>query len=121
MLSDLQAKVIAEGEVAQKEYTEFAEWCEDRSRNLGFEIKTGNSDSESLKATVAQEEATSAALSAKVDELAARIATDTADLKAATHIRDYEAADFEAEEKELVETVDMLTRAIQIIAREMSS
>jgi hypothetical protein len=31
MISDLQAKVIKEGEDAQKEYDEYAEWCEDRS------------------------------------------------------------------------------------------
>jgi len=41
MISDLQAKVIGEGLVAQKQYAEFAEWCEDRSSTLGFDIKTG--------------------------------------------------------------------------------
>ena len=36
-----QATIIQEGEVAQKDYAEFAEWCEDRASNLGFEVKTG--------------------------------------------------------------------------------
>jgi len=118
MLSDLQAKVIKEGEAAQAEYAQYTEWCEDRSRNLGFEIKTGQSGTEELKANIANEAATSAALSTKVDELAAGIATDSADLKAATTIRTKEAADFAAEEKELAETVDILHRAIRILERQ---
>merc|ERR1711967_218199 len=36
----LQAKIIGEGEEAQKVYEEFAEWCEDSSEDLGFDIKT---------------------------------------------------------------------------------
>ena len=39
-----------EGEVSQKLYAEFAEWCEDRSKDLGFEIKTGKATVDDLKA-----------------------------------------------------------------------
>ena len=45
MLGDLQAKIIGEGNDAQKVYDEFSEFCEERSRNLGFEIKTGKAES----------------------------------------------------------------------------
>jgi len=119
MLSDLQAKIIKEGEVAQKEYDEFAEWCEDRSRNLGFEIKTGKAEVESLTASIAEEEATIGELTAKVEELVAAVASNDKDLKAATKIRSKESKDFAAEEKELMETIDMLTRAAGILEREM--
>jgi len=119
MLGELQAKVIKEGEVAQSEYAEFAEWCEDQSRNLGFETKTGNSEAERLQAKIAKESATLGTLNTKVDDTAASIATDEADLKAATWIRKREAADFAAEEKELTEVLSMLERAIAIIEREM--
>lgn len=119
MISDLQATVIQEGDVAQKEYEEFSEWCEDRARNLGFDIKTGTAESESLKASIAEENANIGSLQAKVEELTASIATDESDLKAATWIRSKESADFMAEEKELVETIDMLKRATGILEREM--
>jgi len=119
MVGDLQAKIIKEGEVSQKEYAEFAEWCEDRSRNLGFEIKTGQSEAKSLKASIAQETSTIGSLTTKIEELASSISTDEADLKAANHIRDKEASLFAAEEKDLVETVDMLRRATLILEREM--
>ena len=43
-------EVTAEGAASQKLFEEFTEWCEDRSKDLGFEIKTGKSEIESLQA-----------------------------------------------------------------------
>jgi len=119
MLADLQAKIIKEGEAAQKTYDEFSEWCEDRSKNTGFEIKTGKSEIADLSATIQKETATISALSTKVEELSGSIAADEADLAAATKIRNEEAADFAAEEKESTEVIGMLERATSILAREM--
>merc|ERR550514_902618 len=101
MINDLEAKIIGEGNDAQKVYDEFAEFCEDRSRELGFEIKTGKAEVKDLEAAIAKEKATQDSLNAKIEELSAAIATDEADLKAATTIRDKEQATFEAKEKEL--------------------
>merc|ERR1719238_1452861 len=120
MISELQAKVIGEGEEAQKAYDEKAEWCEDRSRALGFEIKTGKANVEDLKATIEQETSASAALETKIEELSNDIKSDEADLDAATKIRETEAADFAAEEKELTEVLSMLERATSILSREMA-
>merc|ERR1719410_1629951 len=41
MISDLQAKILAEGAESQKVYEEFAEFCEHRSKDLQYDIKTG--------------------------------------------------------------------------------
>jgi len=120
MVSELQATIIKEGDKVQKEYAEFAEWCEDRSRNLGFEIKTGKGEVESLKAAIAEEEATLGSLNTKVEELGAALASNSVDLKEASAVRSKEAADFAAEEKELMETMDMLGRASSILEREMN-
>jgi len=90
MISDLEGKIVAEGKDAQKVYDEFAEFCEDRSRELGFEIKSGKSTKKDLEATIADEKAKQASLNAKIEELSAAIATDEADLKAATDIREKE-------------------------------
>merc|ERR1719482_723075 len=87
LLAGLESKILKEGETAQKEYDEFAEWCEEGSKNLQFDIKTGKSEAESLKATIAEESSTMDSLDAKIEELAASLATDEADLKAATEIR----------------------------------
>merc|ERR1719482_298167 len=120
MISDLQAKVIGEGADAQKAYDEYAEWCEDRSTNLAFEIKTGKANVAELKATIEAETSASAALETKIEELSNDIKTDEADLDAATKIREKEAADFAAEEKELTTVIDMLERATSILEKEMA-
>jgi hypothetical protein len=120
MLSDLEKKVIAEGDEAQKAYDEYAEWCEDRSRNLGFEIKTGNSQSAELQATIESDASRIAELQTKIEELGNDIKVDEADLAAATKIRDQEAAEFATEEKELTEVISQLERATAILTREMA-
>jgi len=120
MVGELEQKIIKEGEVAQKIYAEFAEWCEDESKNLRFEIKTARGEVEDLQAGI--EEATSdiGTEDAKIEELSGTIATDEADVKAATAIREHEAKDFAAAEKELSDTVDTLERAVSILEREMA-
>merc|ERR1719384_1316038 len=99
LLSDMQTKIIGEGEAAHVIYVEFAEMCEERSKNLQFEIKTGKGEIAELKATIDEETALAESLDTKVEELTASIATDEADLEAATKIRAKENADFLAEER----------------------
>jgi chromosome segregation ATPase len=120
MISELEAKIIKEGEDAQKTYEEFSEWCEDSSKNLMFEIKTGKGEVASLKSTIEKESSNIQVQDSKIEELAGGISTDESDLKAATEIRNKEEATFRAEEKDLVETVDILERAIGIIEKEMN-
>jgi DNA repair exonuclease SbcCD ATPase subunit len=120
MLGDLQTKIIGEGNDAQKVYDEFSEFCEDRSKNLGFEIKSGKQGVSDLTAAIEKEKATAESLNAKIEELASGISTDEADLAAATGIREKEQASFEAEEKELTEVISTLERAISVIEKEMS-
>merc|ERR1719359_2086164 len=120
MISELQAKVIGEGKDAQKTYDEFAEWCEDRSTSLSHEIKTGKANVAELKATIEEETSSIGSLETKIEELSSDIQTDEADLKAATGIREQEAADFAAEEKELTQVIGMLERASSILSKEMS-
>merc|ERR1719316_1244025 len=82
MLSDLQAKIIKEGEDAQKVYEEFAEFCEDRARELQWQIKGVKAEVDEAKACiVAQAEACDSA-QANLEECTAALKTDEADVKA---------------------------------------
>merc|ERR1719291_656440 len=115
MLSDLQSKVIGEGSASHKVFAEFSEWCEDQARELRFSIKTAKGEIADLKATIEKEATNIEGYNAKIEELAAELALDEADLKAATEIRAKEEADFSAEEKELMEVIDTLKRATAIL------
>ncbi|CAK0845905.1 unnamed protein product [Prorocentrum cordatum] len=53
LLSSLETKVIKEGEDSKATFEKFAEWCEERSKNLAYEIKTGEGESKALLSSVA--------------------------------------------------------------------
>jgi hypothetical protein len=86
---------------------------------LEYEIKTGKGQAGELKATIEQETATASSLTAQIDDLSSSLAADSADLKAATEIRSKESTDFSASEKELVEIIGTLERAVSVLEREM--
>merc|ERR1719324_908323 len=120
MLSNLQAKLIKEGEESQKVYEEFSEFCEDRARELQWQIKGVKDEVDENKACMEQAAATCDSCEAKLEDCTAELAKDEQDKKAATEIRDAEKADFTATEAELMKIVDVLERAIAILEREMS-
>merc|ERR1719265_996407 len=120
MLGDLQQKIIGEGQASQKVYDEFAEWCEEESKTLQFEIKTGKAEAEELNAVIEKAKSDISGFEEKIESLSSTLSTDEADLKAATDIREKEHELFITEEGELVDTVDILERAIGILEREMA-
>jgi len=119
MIGDLEQKTIKEGEACSKTYDEFAEWCEEQNKELGFEIKTGKAEVEELNAVIEKASSDIADEEEKIGGLTATLSTDESDLKAATTIREKENGIFAAEEKELMETVDILSRAVGILEREL--
>merc|ERR1719456_2012548 len=119
-MSALEAKIVKEGEAEAKAFKEFFEWCDDASKNLNNEIKTAKKNQEKLTAKIGELTSDIEVATSKIEELSAAISTAEAELNDATAIRNKEAADFAASEKELVETVDTLDRAISIISTEMS-
>lgn len=120
ILGDCESKIIREGEESQKVFDEFTEWCEDQSRNLAYEIKTGKAQKDELQATIEKEASSISALGTEIEEHVAAISADEKDLAAATKVREEEAADFAASSKELTEIIGALDRAIGLIEREMA-
>merc|ERR1719409_2260977 len=120
LMSALEAKIVKEGEAEAKAFKEFFEWCDQASQNLNFEIKTAKKNQEKLEAKIGELTSDIDVADSKIEDLSAAISKNDADLQEATAVRDKEHADFVASEKELVETVDTLDRAISIISTEMA-
>jgi chromosome segregation ATPase len=120
MIGDLEQKIIAEGAASQKVYEEASEFCEDRNKELTFEVKTGKSEIENLKSTIEKAAADNEELDAKIGDLAASMAEAEKELKEATGLRQKERADFEVVEKDLVDTVDTIARASGILEKELA-
>merc|ERR1719450_1276062 len=96
LMESLTAKITREGEEEAKAFKEYVEWCDDAAANLANEIKTGTSSKEELEATIGKATADIGASTAKIEDLSGAIASDTAELKEATAVREKEVATFEA-------------------------
>jgi len=120
MLNDLEAKIQKEGKEAQKVFEDFSNWCEERAKNVAYEIKTGKAQIEDLNAAIEKSASDISAYGTKIEELAASLSSDEADLQAATKIRESEAADFAVQNKELKDVISTLERAISILSRELA-
>jgi len=118
LLKSESGKIAAAGDKEAKAFKEFFEWCDDAASNLRFEIKTASAKKEELEAVIAKGASDIEDGEAQIEELAASIAKGEADLAAITKIREKENTEFATAEKELVDTVDALDRAIAIIGRE---
>merc|ERR1719311_824299 len=73
MLGDLQQKIIGEGKAAQAVYDEFAEWCEEESKNLQFEIKTGKAEAEELNAVIEKAKSDISGFDEKIEALSSEL------------------------------------------------
>jgi peptidoglycan hydrolase CwlO-like protein len=120
LMNELAAKVTKDGEDEQKAYNDFFEWCDDASKNAQFAIKDATTKKEKLTAEIADLTSSIDASTAKIEDLASGISTSETELKDATLIREKEAAEFAASEKELVETLSALDRALAILEKEMA-
>jgi len=120
LMDELKAKIIKEGEVEAKAYEEYLQWCQSAVQDTGFAIETATKEKGELEAKITELTAEISEAGSKTEDLAAAIATNEGDLKAATAIREKELADFLKAEKELMEVISALERAISILEKEMA-
>jgi hypothetical protein len=119
LLSSLESKITKDGEEEEKLFVKYMDWCKNAKADTGYAIKTAKAEIEDLTSTIGKALSDIDAYSTKIEELAGSISQDTADLKSATGIRAKESAEFTASEEELVEAVDMLDRAINILEKKL--
>jgi chromosome segregation ATPase len=119
LLGSLEAKINKHGEAELKAYNEYAAWCKDGAKDLNYEIKTAKGDIEDLSATIGKADGDIAAMSSKIEELSGDTTQNSADLKAATAVRAQEKKEYDVAEAELVDVIDTLDRAINILEKKL--
>jgi len=120
LMDELKAKIVKEGEVEAKAYDEYLQWCQSAVQDTGFAIETATKEKGELEAKITELSAEIGEAGSKTEDLASAIATNEGDLKSATAIREKELADFLKSEKELMEVISALERAISILEKEMA-
>jgi len=120
LMDELRAKIVEEGEAEAKAYDEYVQWCQSAVQDTGFAIETASKEKTELEAKIAELTSEIDGCGSKTEDLAAAIATNEADLKSATGIREKELEDFTKSEKELMEVISEIDRAISILEKEMA-
>jgi hypothetical protein len=119
LLDECKAKVskdLAAEAAAMEEYTTF---CDDELKDKAYAIETAGSKIGDLDAAIADAQATIAETADEITTLGTVIAGKNKELYDAGVVRKEGNADFVAAEKELVTTVDQLSRAAALIKKEM--
>jgi len=121
LIGDLKTKIVADGEMEQKAFEEYSDWCRSTSAETANEIDTSTGQENKLTAKVTELSSEIEVGVSKVEELSGAIAKAEAELKSATAIRKKEAEEFATGEQELMATVDSLERASSVLSRELGS
>lgn len=121
LLGDLTAKVRQDGENEKKTYYEYFEWCDDVATSTENEIKTASAVTSKLTAKIDDLGSKIQVSVSKIEDLASAISTSRSDLESATAMRKKEAADFASSEAELIDSVEILGRAIGVLDKELQS
>ncbi|CAK0833757.1 unnamed protein product, partial [Prorocentrum cordatum] len=119
MLTGLQGKLSKEAEGETKAYEEQMDNCKFGTKDLGFEIQTAEGEIDDLTATIEKAKADLVSETTRIEALAADISEAEAELKAAKTIRANESSEFVTAEKELVDVIDTLNRASNMLQRKL--
>jgi len=118
MMTELKAKGEKMVEEEQKTYATYAEWVDDESKRLGFEIQDGEAKIEELVAYITKAESDATELGHAVEKLDAEIMQLTTEKKEAIEIRNEQHDEYLKISKDYGESVDALQRAIQVMSAE---
>jgi hypothetical protein len=115
LLEDMHAKGVKELKDEQVAFSSFKQWCTDTSASKEKSIKKSTEEIENLNSAIAKAEADAAQLGEEIAVLDSDMDGFKAEMQAATEIRDKEKADYKAEHTDLSESVDAVSRAVNVV------
>merc|ERR1719379_3274639 len=98
---------------------EYTSWCDEEANEKEDAITSSKRTIGDLEATIEDAKATILTLTASIDELTSKISTSETELAKASDIREKEHEVFVASEKELVDTVASLERAMVVLKKNL--
>merc|ERR1719443_1006140 len=113
MKAQLDKEVANDAEM----YDKMVCWCETNDKEKTKAIADADASMVDLEADIQSMAAKDGELSVKIDALKKELAEKKASLQKATELREKEAAEFNAEEKETIQAVTMLKNAITILGK----
>merc|ERR1719299_157982 len=117
LLKDMQTQLEKEAEEDEEIYEKMACWCETNDKEKTKAIADAEARIEDLTSEIESLTAASARLNAEIVNLEKEIAKNQAALDKATAIRTKELAEFNAEEKDMLQSITALKSAITVLSK----
>jgi len=121
LLKDMGAQLEKEAEEDEETYEKVACWCETNDKEKTAAIAEAEARITDLTSTIEELTATSARLNTEIKNLEAEIAKNQEALDKATAMRQKELAEFNEEEKDMLQSIGALKSAIVVLSKHHSS
>jgi len=117
LLKDMLKQLEKEAEQDEEIYDKLACWCETNDREKTKSIAEAEARIEALTTKIEELTATSARLSTEIKNLEKEVQENQDALATATALREKQLAEFNAEEKDLLESISALKAAITVLSK----
>merc|ERR1719373_1062188 len=117
LLKDMLKQLEKEAEEDEEIYDKVACWCETNDREKTKAIADAEAKIADLTVRIEELTAASARLNTEIKNLEKEVAANQEALDQATAIREKQLAEFNAEEKDLLESISALKAAITVLAK----
>uniref|UniRef100_A0A7S3WU82 Uncharacterized protein n=1 Tax=Strombidinopsis acuminata TaxID=141414 RepID=A0A7S3WU82_9SPIT len=117
LLKDMMKQLEKEAEEDEEIYDKMACWCETNDKEKTKSIADAEAHIEDLTTKIEELTASSARLNTEIKNLEKEVAANQESLDKATAIRQKQLAEFNAEEKDLLESVSALKAAITVLSK----
>jgi len=117
LLKDMQVQLEKEADADEEIYSKLACWCQTNDKGKTAAISAAQSRVASLDSTIEQMSALSTTLDGEITGLEKELAANQKALDKATAIRTKQLAEFNAEEKEMVQSISALKSAVVVISK----
>merc|ERR1719446_1282613 len=117
LITRLQGQLVQDEETERAAYNKYLSYCKDSSFAKSEEIKAAKAEKAMLDAEILKCSSDIKTSVGKIEDGSASVAENEAKLKRATGIRAQELETFQESEKELMGSIDILGRAMDILAK----
>jgi len=117
LLKDMLKQLEKESEEDEEIYDQLACWCETNDKGKTKSIADAETRIKDLTVQIEELSAASARLNGEIKNLNKEVEDNQNALDSATTIREKELAEFNAEEKDLLQSIDALKNAIQVLSK----
>jgi len=117
LLKDMKAQLEKEAEEDEEIYDKLACWCETNDKEKTKAIADAEAHIEDLTAQIEELSATSARLNTEIKNLEAEVKENQDALDTATALRTKQLAEFNAEEKDALQSIKALKNAIIVLSK----